>query len=146
MHWGWKGKGGASRGRRKEQTLKHHCRLWAQYRRTYKSPGRTWVEVLLGKISGSQGWSHMSEEEERSTIRYSKCFWQSSSCPKAYSKQVESSRHRLSSQPPCTPDKGAGTTAVRATSGAREQQAASPGCLCSRRKPVGCLRNKRISR
>lgn len=33
--------------------------------------------------------------------------------------------------------------AAQATSGAQEQQAASEGCLCSSRKPVGCLGNEK---
>lgn len=48
----------------------------------------------------------------------------------------------LSSQPPCTPDNGAGTAAVQAINEGLEQQAASPGCLCSSRKSVGWLGNK----
>lgn len=48
----------------------------------------------------------------------------------------------LSPEPPCTPDNGAGTATVQAANGGLEQQAASPGSLCSSRKWVGWLGNK----
>lgn len=119
--------------------------MWTRWQRIYKSTARSSLELTccLGKISGSQRWSHISEEVEVITIRYCKCVWWPSIHLRIYSKQVKSSRPVLSSQPPCTPDNGAGTAAAQATNRALEQQAASPGCLCSRRKSVGWLGNKK---